>query len=207
MPVRKRRRCRWKSGDLFVQLPFWVLETPATRALSATAFKLLVYILKRYNGSNNGRIAFGARSGCFVRKQGTSEQEDCDIGIQHSAVAKALAELQDAGLIHCQKLSSFDQKRCVREWRLTWLPMDREPATKEFAGEIGLNFATRKKQKPVRRSGLLRKLQSDQADEPTSANRQNGAYSPSQRTMDSDDSPLSQTHLRNHLCARDTSVR
>jgi hypothetical protein len=155
--ARKTKKNGRSEGDpRFIQVPYWVLETPATRALSGTAFKLLVYIVKRFNGVNNGIIGFGVRSGCYVRKPGTGELIDLPIGIQPRTTANGLRELQEAGLIACTKASSFGQKKLQREWRVTWLGTpDGKMATKEFAT---IQPGT-KKQKPVHQGALSPKLQ------------------------------------------------
>lgn len=175
----------------FVQLPYWILETPAARSLSGTAFKVLVYVAKRFNGVNNGTIGFGSRSGCFVKKPGTGELEDMSIGIGKSAMAAALAELVAAGFLRCMKASSFDQKRTTNEWRVTWLPAGSHPATKEFA-----TMPPRvKKQKPVRQAGLCGELQSAQPDNVVVRLPLKTPYSPSGRTINKSHSPPGRTHL------------
>jgi hypothetical protein len=122
-----------RSGDhRFVQLDYWILESPAFLALSPNAKVVLLFMLKRYNGSNNGKIGFGVRSGCFVPLRGTGELVDRPFGVSRSNVHRALKELLDAGFIRCAQPSTFDQKRHTREWRLTWLPCNGQPATKDF---------------------------------------------------------------------------
>jgi DNA-binding MarR family transcriptional regulator len=83
----------------FVQIPYWVLETAAARTLSGTAFKVLVYLLKRFNGVNNGKIGFGCYSGCFIREPGQRDLIDASIGFKHRTVSDALYELEHAGFI------------------------------------------------------------------------------------------------------------
>jgi hypothetical protein len=46
-----------------IRLDYWIMETDAWLALSANAKVLLIVMAKRFNGRNNGRIAFGVRSG------------------------------------------------------------------------------------------------------------------------------------------------
>ena len=138
----------------FVQVPFWVLESAAACRLSGTATRVLLYIIKRHNGVNNGRIGFGSRSGCFARKPGCGELEDISIGIAPRTMSDALFELEAAGFIRCTKDSTFDQKRMTKEWRLTWLPTGEGqtavPPTKEFATAVG-DF---RRQKPGRPRAL-----------------------------------------------------
>lgn len=138
-----------------MKIPYWVLETEAALSISPPAFKALVYLLKRFNGINNGRIAFGARSGCFLREPGNKVLVDRPFGLAPSTIGDALYELEKAGFIRCTRESSFDQKRLVREWRITWLNCGNELPTKEFATATG-NFRRPKaprKQKPDRVRG------------------------------------------------------
>jgi hypothetical protein len=125
---------RSEGEPRFIQLPYWIMETPAFLALSSGATRALLFMLKRFNGVNNGKIAFGVRSGCFTRRPGTPQLEDCPI-LSKSEMGRALRELQAAGFIRCTQEATFDQKRHTREWRLTWLPSNGQPPTKEFASE------------------------------------------------------------------------
>jgi hypothetical protein len=174
----KRRRAnktgRSESEPRFVQIPFWVLESEAARTISPTATKVLLFIVKRHNGTNNGTIGFGARSGCFLRPPGAKELEDAPIGLAPRTVSDALFELERAGFIRCTRQSTFDQKRTTREWRLTWLPCGSEPPTKEFATAKG-DFKRKKltrKQKPERLRALSPQLQSGYAPQPHDENTQ-----------------------------------
>jgi len=117
----------------YVQIHYWMMETPAFLALSGWATKALLMVLKRYDGFNNGKISFGTRSGCFVRKPGARQLADANFGISKSSITRALAELEAYGWIVCTQEAAFDQKRLVRNWRLTWLPCDGKLPTKEFA--------------------------------------------------------------------------
>ena len=129
---RRTNKTGRSSGARFIQLEYWILECPAFLALSANAKIVLLFMLKRYDGNNNGKIGFGVRSGCFVPKQGTGELVDRPIGISRSNKHRALNELNAAGFIRCTQPATFDQKRLTREWRLTWLPCNGQLPTKDF---------------------------------------------------------------------------
>ena len=45
----------------YMKLRYDMLEHPAFATLSSGAFKLMIYVRKRYNGSNNGEITFSVR--------------------------------------------------------------------------------------------------------------------------------------------------
>jgi hypothetical protein len=119
----------------FVQLPFWLLESPAFLALSSSAKCTLLFLTKRFNGVNNGHIGFGVRSGCFIPLPGSGELVDRPIGLAKSAIARSLKALEAAGFIRCTKDATFDQKRLTREWRLTWIQCSGCPATKDFMSQ------------------------------------------------------------------------
>lgn len=164
----KRRRHNSKGrteGEArFIQIPYWVLETPAALALSGSAVKVLVYLLKRFNGANNGRIAFGSRSGCFVRNPVDHKNLiDLGLGMKPRTISDALYELVAAGFIRCTKPSTFDQKRLTREWRLTWLAVGAELPTRDFQAVIGTTFKRQKKQTPGRPAALLPELKGGSA--------------------------------------------
>lgn len=128
------RRGRSEGEPRFIQIPYWVMETPAFLALSPNGTRALLFLVKRFNGVNNGKICFGVRSGCFVKPPGQADLVDRPI-LAKGQVQRALAELQAAGFIRCTKEATFNQKKLTREWRITWLPCDGKPATKEFAGQ------------------------------------------------------------------------
>jgi hypothetical protein len=142
---RQNQKGRSETGTRFIQLEYWLLEHPNFLALSPNAKVCLLAIAKRYNGANNGRIAFGVRSGIFVPING-KELVEKPFGLSRFQIGRALGELEEAGLIVCTQGASFDQKRLMREWRLTWLPSgakNEHRATKEFA-----SFNPAEKQNP-----------------------------------------------------------
>ena len=136
----KKRRFRkvdaWggsQGPNRFLQLDYFFLETQAFRQLTGNDTKVLLFMLKRFNGINNGKIGFGVRSGCFVPTKGTGLPINSSIGLSAASIARSLRNLERLGFIRCTREAAFDQKRLVREWRLTWLPCNGELATKEFA--------------------------------------------------------------------------
>jgi hypothetical protein len=185
---------RSEGQERFVQFPYWVLETRAALDLSGTAFKVLVYVLKRFNGANNGTIGFGARSGCFVRATGTGLLEDRPIGLKPRTISDTLNELVASGFIACTKESTFDQKRRTREWRLTWLAVGSTAATKEFTTLAPVTKRS-KKQKPERQAALCTEIQSGSAlyGPPTEA--QNILYRAAARSMAESDRAAARPHL------------
>lgn len=94
---------------------------------------MLIELIDKYNGHNNGMIGFGNR------EAGAALNKERDTGW------RALSMLMDRGFIVVTSDSTFNQKKLAREWRLTHLPDDRtgHKATKEF-----MTWGT-EKQKPV----------------------------------------------------------
>ena len=127
------KRGRSNKGPPFVQLPWWVMETPAFHYMTPEGKTALFYMAKRYYGWNNGQIGFGTRSGGFVRAPGAPDTQVKDIPVMsNSRMHRALREVEALGFACVTKESSFGQKKRTREWRLTWLSCAGSPATKDF---------------------------------------------------------------------------
>ena len=103
--------------ERFVKLPHSMLDSAAWVSLSSKSVAVLIKMMQRYNGSNNGEITFSAREAGVV----FSGSKDSGL--------KALNELMDAGFIRCTRNSGFNVKvRKARQWRLTnWPCNDRSP--------------------------------------------------------------------------------
>lgn len=114
-----------------VRFDYWIMETDAWLALSSNTKVLLMVLAKRFNGRNNGTIAFGVRSGVFHPINGKDLGEK-PFGLSRFQIGRALAEAEAAGFIVCTLDASFGQKRVMREWRLAWLEADGKPATRDF---------------------------------------------------------------------------
>lgn len=92
----------------FVQLHHWLLKTAAWKDLGAVERSIYVELLFLYNGQNNGRIGYSAR---------TAAQ---DLKIGKGTAAKALRGLQAHGFIVVEKRGAFHCKiRHASEYRLT----------------------------------------------------------------------------------------
>jgi hypothetical protein len=130
------------------------MESEAFRRLTPKAVTVLLYMVKRHNGVNNGSIAFGIRSGCFIKNTGTGKLEDAPISLGRTAIGDALIELQAAGFIACESESVFvkatnyrEGERFTREWRLTWLPVGEAQPTKDFVA--GVPVPVPKRERPL----------------------------------------------------------
>ena len=117
-----------KTGQpRFVQLFHWMLNSPAWKDLDANARAIYVELTKRYNGSNNGRIAYSVR------------QAAADLKISKDTAARAFRSLKDHGFIVCERRGAFQWKvRHASEYRLTTYDSNLDGtyanklATKEF---------------------------------------------------------------------------
>lgn len=132
MAVKRRKRGRGvdqegrsKAGSPFVMIEHWMFDCPAYRALKPGPRVLLFELIRRYNGTNNGRIGLGVREA--ARAIGLRDDE---------AAARHFRTLEATGFIICIKNAGFNMKspidRTAREWRLTWLQYDGQPPTKDF---------------------------------------------------------------------------
>jgi hypothetical protein len=95
-----------------------ILKCNAYKGLSNSAKCILIELMRRYDGGNNGCIAFGGSSGAHA-------------GFSTDVTERALTELQRAGFI-VQTAPAVPQLRQTRSWRLTMYAVDRRPATKDF---------------------------------------------------------------------------
>ncbi len=119
------RKGRSASVPPFVQLPWWIVDCSAYRALKPVARALLIELIRRYNGHNNGHIGLGER-----------EAADA-LGMRDRVpVRKQFADLEAKGFIRCMWRGAFAVKagrQRASEWWLTWLPhASGTPATKDF---------------------------------------------------------------------------
>lgn len=121
--ARHNKTGRSKGGGQFVQLPHFMLESPAWRALSAQDRATYLAVAMVYNGFNNGRLAVGARQ--------IAERAN----INKDTASKCVARLQERGFIECASPGGFSRKNPhATEWRLTLYKCDRTNAlaTKAF---------------------------------------------------------------------------
>lgn len=116
---------RSKRSPRFVMLPHYLLRSEAYRSLKPGPVALLVQIVLRYNGSNNGLIGLGRREAC----------EAISISDKDTA-SKYFRELEEKGFIKATKHGAFNMKdpsaRRATEWALTWERLNEQPPTKEF---------------------------------------------------------------------------
>jgi hypothetical protein len=119
--ARTNRTGRTKGTDKFVMLTEDLLRTAAYRSLSANARALLVELIRRFNGSNNGYISMSVREAAKL------------CGYSARPAMKALKDLRGRGFIKSRMKGSFDRKvRHASEWELTFHPVGNSIPTHDY---------------------------------------------------------------------------
>jgi len=120
----KARRLRGKgrkSKRAFLLIYRNIKRSKAYHSLTVYARALLLELIDRYTGNNNGMIGFGVREAKYELRCGTS------------TVIRAMQQLDDAGL--ARPLIIGDRRgRKASEWRLMWLRCDK---TGDFQSATG----------------------------------------------------------------------
>jgi len=127
MPRKRKLGAKGRSTGTkpFVMLHNWIFDCPAYRSLKPGPRAVLWELIRRYNGSNNGRIAYGARD--MARAVDVADRQ---------TIASYERELEAKGFIKAVRRGGFSVKvsdRRVTEWALTWEKLGDELPTKEFA--------------------------------------------------------------------------
>lgn len=108
----------------FIMIENWVFDSRAFRALKPGPRALLLELIRRHNGSNNGQIGLGVREAAKA------------LNADKTTVNGYFKDLQVVGLIAPGRPGGFNMKvptmRRASEWRLTWQTTESGPATKEF---------------------------------------------------------------------------
>jgi hypothetical protein len=99
---------RKKTGPRFIQLFYFMLESEAWKDLNAVERAIYLEVTRRYNGTNNGRIGYSARTAADELK------------ISKDTAARALRSLETHGFVVTEKRGAFHCKvRHASEYRLT----------------------------------------------------------------------------------------
>lgn len=105
--------------ELFVQLPNFVVDSAAFCSLKALPQALLIHIIRRHNGRNNGAIALGHRDAARL----------CNVN--KDTIKRAFDELEAKGFIRPSRKGGFNMKdptaSRATEWRITWLDTEAKP--------------------------------------------------------------------------------
>lgn len=109
------------KGSQFVMLRYDMMDSAAWRGLSPYAQALYPHIIRRYNGSNNGKIPLSCREAMIL------------LNCSKDRAAKAFNELIEAGFIKIGQDSSFGFKmKTSRRWILTHHVLDGQAPTNEW---------------------------------------------------------------------------
>ena len=106
------------KGKRKLRLYYWLLNSAAFGRLKAGEKKLLIEMMRRYDGGNNGEIEFGIKSGASA-------------GLSRTTTSRALSKLESLGFVVVTATAEPQHER-RRRWRLTMYPAGGRPATKEF---------------------------------------------------------------------------
>ena len=111
MGKRKARAdCRADTrGGQFAGIPFCVINSPAYRDLGLWARAILIELVARMNGYNNGQIALSVAEICTALNNSN-----------RGKAAKAIAELMEHGFIDLTAQADWKHKK-AREYRLTFV--------------------------------------------------------------------------------------
>lgn len=100
---------RRKQEPRHIRLYHWITGTAAWRALSGTAIKVLLALVRLDDGTRNGQIFFSDR------------QAAKETGLSRNTCIRVLAELVEKGFLCVVEKGHFDRKvRHATVWRYTW---------------------------------------------------------------------------------------
>ena len=105
----KARKIQGKGhhGPSFIQLFHHVKRSTSYHGLSPIARALLIELIDRYNGCNNGFIVLSVREAAY------------ELGCSKSTISEAFSELDDSNLARPTKVGAW-RGRQATEWRLMW---------------------------------------------------------------------------------------
>ncbi len=117
-------RGRHRTGspsNKFVKLTLHLMKSQACLSLSGYSFKLLAFMMLKYNGSNNGEIPFSVRE--------ASKLLNC----ADNTSQNTFRELERKGFILVVKKGTFNRKnRHATEWALTEYSIGDKAPTKNY---------------------------------------------------------------------------
>jgi hypothetical protein len=119
--ARTNRKGRSKTSGRFVMLTEELLSSQAYRHLSSSARAMLVEIIRRYDGKNNGYITMSVRQAASL------------CGCSNRPAMKALDDLQRHGFIKPRMKGAFSLKvRHATHWALTYKTLNGAKPTYDY---------------------------------------------------------------------------
>lgn len=153
---RGKRRLKGESiGGQFAGLPFNLIQSRAFAELTGTAVKILMLLMTRYNGRNNGHISFAY-----------SDAEKA--GVARRSAQRAFIDLQDKGFIKQTKAGVY--RGNVSEWLLTFRSDDRNghgrtDDWKQYPDNEKDDLNAAKRDKAVRKNNLKNNPETKEAND------------------------------------------
>jgi hypothetical protein len=100
-----------EGKELFVKLPYWLMDLPNWQRLKGSSVSVYLQLLRHYDGQNNGRVFLSVRDASAL------------CGINKETAAAAFGQLEDEGLIeNMRSYSASRTQRLAPEWWFTHLP-------------------------------------------------------------------------------------
>ena len=113
------------DGDGFIKLPYAVYDSPAFETLKPIDVTVLLLLIRKHNGYNNGNISLGVREAAAKCRCGKN------------AAHRALASLQKAGLTTVtykgHLVPEVGRPDAATKWRLNFVAENQKAATKKRA--------------------------------------------------------------------------
>jgi len=114
-----------KTDGKFLRLPHEIYDGSAFKTLNHGDIVVLLLLLRKFNGHNNGAIALGVRE--------AAAKCDCSM----TTACRALSRLQQAGLIVAtykgHMVSDFGRPNAPTRWRVTFIEnVQGQPKGKKF---------------------------------------------------------------------------
>ena len=101
----------------FIMFPCDVYDILVAKQVGPSETSVLLGLIRRHNGVNNGHIGFPVRAGAALR-------------LSQATTSRALKTLAQLGFITAEAPSAFSRKdRKAAEYGLAWLPIDGRPPT------------------------------------------------------------------------------
>ncbi len=108
----RARKPKKEAGPPFVMLHHYVMDHPRFRALSSAAVRVLLELIRRHTGKNNGRIKLPVREGK-------------NFGMSMATVSRSIADLVKAGFVAVDTQGTADPGKMggnlASQYRLTFM--------------------------------------------------------------------------------------
>ncbi len=113
---------RSKGNGRFVMLDYMLLDCPAGQSLTPGELAVLIRVMQRYHGENNGRISLSCRDAAKLSN------------VSKDTASRHIRSLCDKGFMRIRTPSSFGRNgRRATEFYLTMFPTQKgNPAPRDF---------------------------------------------------------------------------